>query len=65
MERALAGCRPTILCEVSVEHAAAIAELARSHRYRILSLPGERPTAEIEVETGSVNVVLEPEPGSA
>lgn len=65
MERALVGCRPTILCEVSVEHAGAVAELARGHRYRILSLPGERPTAEIEVETGSVNVVLEPEPGSA
>lgn len=62
MERAFAGSRPTILCEVSVEHGAVVGEFARAHAYRILSLPGERPTREVEVEEGSVNVVLEPKP---
>jgi FkbM family methyltransferase len=60
MERTIARDRPTILCEVGPESAAAVTAFARDHGYRILGLPGERAIERIDVTGDSVNVVLEP-----
>lgn len=52
--------RPAILCEVGPESVGAVMAFADEHSYELLALPGERPVDRLEVDQGSVNVVLQP-----